>query len=125
MDNNQVMDNNHLTAIRDLVRTFVDERDWDQFHTPKNLACAMNVEAAELLEHFQWLATGSAAELGPVKLTEVAHELADTLVYLVRLADKLDIDLGAAVAEKMVLNRAKYPADQVRGDARKYDQYKT
>lgn len=119
------MDNNHLTAIRDLVRTFVNERDWDQFHTPKNLACAMNVEAAELLEHFQWLATGSAQELGAGKLREVRHELADTLVYLVRLADKLDIDLGAAVEEKMVLNRAKYPADQVRGDARKYDQYKS
>lgn len=117
------MDSNHLTAIRDLMRVFVTERDWDQFHTPKNLACAMNVEAAELLEHFQWLATGSAAELGPEGLREVRHELADTLVYLVRLADKLDIDLGAAVEEKMVLNRAKYPADKVRGDARKYHRY--
>ena len=117
------MNANDLTTIRDTVRTFVDERDWDQFHTPKNLACALNVEAAELLEHFQWLQNGGPEELGEAKLTEVRHEMADVLVYLVRLADKLGVDLGAAVEEKMILNRAKYPADKVRGDARKYDQY--
>ena len=115
--------NNNLTTIRDTVRTFVMERDWDQFHTPKNLSSALCVEAAELLEHFQWLGTGSAAELGHAKLEQVRHEMADELVYLVRLADKLEVDLGAAVAEKMILNRAKYPADNVRGDARKYDEY--
>jgi dCTP diphosphatase len=114
---------NDLASIRDTVRTFVDERDWDQFHTPKNLSSALSVEAAELLEHFQWLHTGAAAELGPDKLRQVRHEMADVLVYLVRLADKLDVDLGAAVEEKMVLNRAKYPADKVRGDMRKYDEY--
>jgi NTP pyrophosphatase (non-canonical NTP hydrolase) len=113
-----------LLQLRDLVRQFVEERDWDQFHTPKNLACALSVEAAELLEHFQWLQHGRFDELGPDKLTEVRHEMADVLVYLVRLADKLDVDLLAAVQEKMVLNRAKYPADQVRGDARKYHEYK-
>lgn len=113
-----------LTRLRELVRTFVDERDWDQFHTPKNLASALTVEAAELLEHFQWLQHGRAEELGPDKLVEVRHEMADVLVYLVRLADKLDVDLFAAVQEKMVLNRAKYPAEQVRGDARKYHEYK-
>ena len=112
-----------LRAIRATVRTFVDERDWDQFHTPKNLSSALCVEAAELLEHFQWLKTGEAAELGPAKLVEVRHEMADVLVYLVRLADKLEVDLGAAVEEKMILNRAKYPADKVRGDMRKYDEY--
>ncbi len=114
---------NDLTGIRDVVRTFVAERDWDQFHTPKNLASALTVEAAELLEHFQWLNSGVATELGEAKLTEVRHEMADVLVYLVRLADKLDVDLGAAVTEKMALNRAKYPADKVRGDARKYHEY--
>jgi NTP pyrophosphatase (non-canonical NTP hydrolase) len=113
-----------LARLRDLVRVFVDERDWDQFHTPKNLSAALSVEAAELLEHFQWLHTGRADELGADQLREVRHEMADVLVYLVRLADKLDVDLVAAVEEKMVLNRAKYPADQVRGDARKYSQYK-
>lgn len=113
-----------LARLRELVRVFVDERDWDQFHTPKNLSSALSVEAAELLEHFQWLHTGQAEELGPDKLVQVRHEMADVLVYLVRLADKLDVDLMAAVQEKMVLNRAKYPADKVRGDARKYYEYK-
>lgn len=113
-----------LARLRAIVRTFVDERDWDQFHTPKNLASALSVEAAELLEHFQWLQSGRAEELGAGKLNEVRHEMADVLVYLVRLADKLDVDLFAAVEEKMVLNRAKYPAELVRGDMRKYDEYK-
>jgi NTP pyrophosphatase (non-canonical NTP hydrolase) len=113
-----------LAQLRELVREFVDERDWDQFHTPKNLASALTVEAAELLEHFQWLRDGRAEELGADKLAEVRHEMADVLVYLVRLADKLDVDLLAAVQDKMVLNRAKYPADLVRGDARKYYEYK-
>ncbi|MFL6660356.1 MAG: nucleotide pyrophosphohydrolase [Massilia sp.] len=105
------------------MRVFVDERDWDQFHTPKNLACALSVEVAELLEHFQWLQNGSSAELGEAKLEAVRHEMADVLVYLVRLADKLNVDLGDAVEQKMVLNRLKYPADKVRGDARKYHEY--
>ena len=113
-----------LQRLREIVRTFVDERDWDQFHTPKNLSSALSVEAAELLEHFQWLKQGDAAELGPDKLVEVRHEMADVLVYLVRLADKLDVDLFKAVEEKMVLNREKYPAELVRGDARKYYEYK-
>jgi NTP pyrophosphatase (non-canonical NTP hydrolase) len=112
-----------LAAIRDQIRSFVDERDWDQFHTPKNLSSALCVEAAELLEHFQWLERGTVEELGPAKLEQVRHEMADVLVYLVRLADKLDVDLSAAVVEKMVLNRAKYPAELVRGDARKYNEY--
>lgn len=112
-----------LLRLRAIVRTFVDERDWDQFHTPKNLASALAVEAAELLEHFQWLQSGRPDELGDARLKEVRHEMADVLVYLVRLADKLDVDLFAAVEEKMVLNRAKYPADRVRGDMRKYDEY--
>jgi NTP pyrophosphatase (non-canonical NTP hydrolase) len=112
-----------LGILRDLVREFAAERDWDQFHTPKNLSAALCVEAAELLEHFQWLERGDAAELGTAKLEQVRHEMADVLVYLVRLADKLDVDLKAAVLDKMVLNRAKYPADKVRGDARKYSEY--
>jgi NTP pyrophosphatase (non-canonical NTP hydrolase) len=113
-----------LNVIREIVREFVSERDWDQFHTPKNLATALSVEASELLEPFQWLVSGETAELDAAKLTAIRHEMADGLVYLVRLADKLDVDLFQAVQEKMVLNRAKYPADQVRGDARKYTEYK-
>lgn len=117
------MDSGELTSLRDVIRVFVDERDWDKFHTPKNLSAALSVEAGELLEHFQWLERGDAAELKAAKLAQVRHEMADVLVYLVRLADKLDVDLHAAVLEKMVLNRAKYPADKVRGDARKYSDY--
>ena len=115
---------NDLAQIRDIMRQFVSERDWDQFHTPKNLATALSVEASELLEPFQWLVSGDAGELDEAKLTAIRHEMADVLVYLVRLADKLDVDLFQAVQEKMVLNRAKYPADKVRGDSRKYSEYK-
>ena len=114
-------DTANLLALRTLIRQFVDERDWAQFHTPKNLAMAMGIEAAEVMEHFQWLATGH--ELTADKRRAVGHELADVLVYLVRLADVLDIDLPTAVAGKMQLNREKYPADKVRGDDRKYDEY--
>jgi NTP pyrophosphatase (non-canonical NTP hydrolase) len=112
-----------LARLREVIREFVDQRDWDQFHTPKNLAAALSVEAAELLEPFQWLQRGDHAELGPARLAQVRHEMADVLVYLIRLADKLEVDLAAAVLEKMALNRAKYPADKVRGDARKYNEY--
>ena len=124
MNADGVSENGDLARLRAIVRQFVDERDWDQFHTPKNLSAALAVEAAELLEHFQWLQHGRIEELGADKLAQVRHEMADVLVYLVRLADKLDVDLLAAVEEKMVLNRAKYPADKVRGDARKYHEYK-
>lgn len=113
-----------FTSLRDMIRQFVDERDWDQFHSPKNLSMALSVEAAELLEHFQWLQRGDVVELGAEKYRQVRHEVADVLVYLIRLADKLEIDLMTAVDEKMTINRAKYPADLVRGDARKYDEYK-
>lgn len=112
-----------LARLRDMIRQFVAERDWDQFHSPKNLSAALSVEAAELLEHFQWLQSGQRAELGDSKAQQVRHEMADVLFYLIRLADKLDVDLAAALHEKMVLNRAKYPADKVRGDARKYNEY--
>lgn len=113
-----------LTELRDLVREFVNERDWDKFHTPKNLATALSVEASELLEPFQWLVSGDKHEIDETKLTAIRHEMADVLVYLVRLADKMEVDLFQAVLEKMALNRAKYPADQVRGDSRKYSEYK-
>lgn len=112
-----------LVALRDIVRQFAEERDWQQFHTPKNLAMALSVEVAELVEHFQWLRTGEQNELDDARRTGVRHELADSLVYLIRLADRLDVDLYDAVIEKMQLNREKYPADKVRGQSRKYDQY--
>ncbi|SAK54215.1 hypothetical protein AWB81_01218 [Caballeronia arationis] len=109
--------------LRALVREFVRERDWARFHTPKNLATAISVEASELLEPFQWLASGEREELDDEKLTGIRHEMADVLAYLVMLADRLDVDLYRAVFEKMALNRAKYPVHKVRGDARKYSEY--
>ena len=115
--------NGDLIRLRDAIREFTRERDWDKFHTPKNLATSVSIEAAELLEQFQWLQTGVASELGEKRLTDVRHEMADVLVYLIRLADKLDINLVASAWEKLELNRAKYPADKVKGDSRKYDEY--
>ena len=112
-----------LIDIRNQIRHFVAERDWDQFHTPKNLAMALSVEVAELVEHFQWLPTGRDDELDDAKRLGIRHELADVLLYLVQLADKCEVDLGRAVQEKLQLNRVKYPADKVRGNARKYSDY--
>lgn len=100
---------------------FARERDWDQFHAPKNLAMALAGEVGELLEHFQWLSEQQSANLAPEVRDAVALEMADVLLYLVRLADKLDIDLGAAALRKIELNARKYPVDQFRGSARKYD----
>jgi dCTP diphosphatase len=112
-----------LSLIRDQLRIFVSERDWAQFHTPKNLASALSVEAAELLEPFQWLHSGSVDELSATTLSAIRHEMADVLNYLVMLADRLDVDLLAAAQEKIALNALKYPVAQVRGDARKYSDY--
>lgn len=110
--------------IRKQVRQFVVERDWDQFHSPKNLSMALIVEAAELVEHFQWLTEEQSCDLSPAKLAEVEQELADIQVYLISLAEKLKLDLVSAVEKKLVLNAAKYPADQVRGSSKKYTEYK-
>ena len=112
-----------MNALRDTLRKFVAERDWDQFHSPKNLAAALSVEAAGLLEHFQWLTEEQSRKLPPDKLEAVRDEMADVLVYLVRLADKLDVDLLEAVAVKMKKNALKYPADKVRGSMKKYSDY--
>jgi NTP pyrophosphatase (non-canonical NTP hydrolase) len=112
-----------LALLRELTRSFAAERDWQQFHTPKNLAMALSVEVAELVEHFQWLPTGALDELDERKREGVRHELADVLLYLVQLADKMGVDLREAALEKMRMNAEKYPAQVVRGDARKYDEY--
>lgn len=112
-----------LIALRDLTRQFAAERQWQAFHTPKNLAMALSVEAAELMEHFQWLVTGAEHELDQQARTGIRHEMADVLLYLVQLADKTGVDLHAAAVEKIALNGQKYPAAQVQGDARKYDRY--
>jgi len=108
-----------LEDLRNQLREFARVRDWEQFHSPKNLAMAMIVEAAELAEHFQWLTEAQSQALDPEKREQVAQELADVLLYLVRLADRLDIDLMDAAQRKLVINAHKYPADKVRGSAKK------
>jgi NTP pyrophosphatase (non-canonical NTP hydrolase) len=108
-----------LQALAARLAQFASERDWDQFHSPKNLAMALAAEAGELLEHFQWLTEAQSAALSPEELEAVALELADVQLYLVRLADRLGVDLIAAAHRKIELNAAKYPADQARGHARK------
>jgi dCTP diphosphatase len=112
-----------LQALTEQLRSFARERDWEQFHSPKNLAMALIAEAAELLEHFQWVTEKNSYTLGLAKLQEVKLELADVFLYLIRLSDQLNIDLVAAAREKLELNKTKYPADKVRGDARKYSEY--
>ena len=109
--------------IKSRLRTFVSDRDWDQFHSPKNLAMALSVEVAELVEHFQWLTEESSQNLKADKLDEVADEIADVQLYLIRLADKLEVDILKAVEQKMEKNEAKYPADKVRGSSKKYTEY--
>jgi NTP pyrophosphatase (non-canonical NTP hydrolase) len=105
------------------LRVFAQERDWEQFHSPKNIAMALMVEAAELLEHFQWLTQEASFDLGPEKKEQVAEEIADVQIYLCRIADLLKIDIAGAVDRKMKINEAKYPAETVRGLANKYTAY--
>jgi dCTP diphosphatase len=111
-----------VTSLTAELQAFSAERDWDQFHTPKNLAIALAVEAAELLEPFQWLTPEQATQVtaDPDRSAQIAEELADVLIYLVRLADILGIDLNQAVAAKLADNARKYPADQAKGSSAKY-----
>lgn len=110
-----------LDRLRDELRRFAAERDWDQFHTPKNLAMALAGEAGEVIEHFQWLTPEQSAKLDVATRNEVAEELADVLLYLVRLADVLEIDLAGAAVRKMAINAVRYPVDKARGRADKHD----
>jgi len=109
-----------IQDLRNKLRQFAIERDWDQFHSPKNLAMALSVEAAELLEHFQWLSDAESGAMALEKRAKVGEELADVLLYLIRLADKLNIDLANAAADKMSVNALKYPAQKARGSNKKY-----
>ena len=111
-----------LETLRDELRQFIDERDWEQFHNPKNLSMALSAEAAEVLEHFLWQSGAMSCDLTADKREVVAEELADVLIYLVRLGDVLNVDLLQAAARKMKKNAARYPADQVKGRAVKYDE---
>jgi dCTP diphosphatase len=110
-----------LDLLRARLRAFIAERDWAQFHNPKNLAMALVAEAGELVEHFQWLTAEQADRLPPETLAEVEHEIADVLIFLVELADRLNVDLLAAAERKLALNAQKYPVDKARGRATKYN----
>ena len=112
-----------LLILRDKLRAFAEARDWDQFHSPKNLSMALMVEVAELMEHFQWLTETQSGNLTAEKMAEVSEELADILLYLVRLSDKLGVDLREAALHKLEKNAKKYPADKVRGSSKKYSEY--
>lgn len=112
-----------LETLRLRLAEFAAVRDWDRFHSPKNLAMALIAECAELVEHFQWLSEEQSERLPTEKHRAVAEELADILIYLVRTADRLDIDLVAAANEKIARNEVRYPADKVRGDARRANEY--
>jgi len=109
-----------LEALRVAIQSFASDRDWNQFHSPKNLAIALNVEAAELLERFQWMSDAESTALDAELQAKVREEAADVLLYLIRLADKLGIDLLAAASEKIALNAKKYPVEKARGSSKKY-----
>jgi NTP pyrophosphatase (non-canonical NTP hydrolase) len=112
-----------LESLRDRLREFASVRDWDQYHTPKNLSMALIAEAAELIEHFQWVDGGQSHLLDDKTRQSVEEELADILIYLVRISDKLGVDLYDAVERKIAINEKKYPAEKVRGSAKKYTEY--
>lgn len=112
-----------LDQLKATLLAFVEARDWSQFHSPKNLAMAMIVEAAELVEHFQWDTEAQSLSLSPEKRVAVNHELADTFLYLLRISQVLDIDLIAAANAKIVLNGQKYPVEKARGKNNKYTDY--
>jgi dCTP diphosphatase len=111
---------NELDDLRDQLRAFAAARDWDQFHSPKNLAMALAAEAGELLEVFQWMTEAQSRSLEPGQEAAAREELADVLLYLIRLSDTLGIDLIAAAKRKLAANAEKYPVDKVRGSSRKY-----
>ena len=108
-----------LATLRDALRRFADERDWNQFHSPKNLAASVSIEAAELLECFQW-----SDGVEPGREARVGEEMADVLLYLIRLADKLDIDLIEAAVRKLEINARKYPVETSKGNNRKYTEHR-
>jgi dCTP diphosphatase len=119
----QEKDSLDFQVMQTRLREFAQARDWEQFHSPKNLSMALIVEAAELVEHFQWLTEPQSTSLPADKLQQVAYELADIFIYTLRLADRLHVDLPATVQRKIELNEKKYPADKVKGSAKKYTEY--
>ncbi len=114
-----------LEQIKAQLQKFADDRDWDQFHSPKNLSMALSVEASELVECFQWLTEEQSQNLSPEQLSAVKDEMADVQIYLLRLATKLNVNMVEAVNQKIEKNALKYPADKVKGSSKKYTEYKS
>lgn len=112
--------NDSIQELRETLRKFASDRDWEQFHSPKNLAMALSVEAGELLEQFQWKSESESKNLHPEELALIRQEAADVLLYLIRLADRLDIDLINAAREKLDINADKYPVEKSFGSRKKY-----
>lgn len=117
--------NESLSGLQEKLRMFAEARDWDQFHSPKNLSMALIVEAAELVEHFQWLTQNQSETLPDDKLRKVEEELADILIYLLRISDKLGIDLLQAASQKINRNEEKYPVNLSKGRSTKYTDFPT
>jgi len=105
------------------LRQFAKERDWEQFHSPKNLSMALIVEAAEIVEHFQWISEAQSASISGEKIEQIKEEIGDTLIYLIMLADKLHINPIEAAIKKINKNKIKYPAERVSGKSKKYNEY--
>ena len=112
-----------LQELQQRLKRFAIERDWEQFHSPKNLSMALMVEASELAEHFQWLTQKQSHELPADKVEEVSLEMADIFIYLMRLTEQLGVNLLDAVERKININEQRYPADKVRGSSKKYSEY--
>ena len=112
-----------LEDLRSAISAFIRERDWEQFHSPKNLAMALSVEVAEIVEHFQWLTEEESKNLPPQKVAEIREEIGDVMIYLTELADKLGVDPVEAAKAKVAINSKKYPAALVKGRAAKYTEY--
>ena len=113
----------NVDELKNNISTFAKDRDWEQFHTPKNLACALSVEASELLEIFQWMNEAEQKNISTEKKEAIAEELSDILTYAVRLAGVMDINLSDSIENKIKKNEKKYPAELVRGSSKKYDEY--
>ncbi|MCF7953318.1 MAG: nucleotide pyrophosphohydrolase [Spirochaetales bacterium] len=111
-----------IDAVQQKIRTFVAERDWEKYHTPKNVAIALSVEVSELLEIFQWMTDEQAASIqdGSITLKKINEEFADSMIYLLRFADLLNIDIDSAIRDKLKKNEEKYPAESARGEFVKY-----
>ena len=112
-----------LHALQERIARFAAEREWQQFHSPKNLSMALIAECAELIEHFQWMSEADTQNLSPTKQREVSHELADILIFLIRTADVLKIDLVESAYQKIDINEQRYPVDKVKGSAKRATEY--